>query len=205
MFSQGKSNCTAWVPGHPPGNPSSLVAPRFVTPISSQHSHPLRFQRPSSPQSLIYAQKNSANLPAMPPEPFPYHMSGSTIGLVFLKYRYAFILPNRNVEAVIAGAASRVDEELAGHPGRAEEVLTAPFEYLNDEYHLWLYIQDHPPSQMTWGDLEDAMPILAAWAQEFKTPECDFEIWRWPMTARQVRLGSGLFVLDAGSSPANSQ
>ena len=139
----------------------------------------------------------------MPPVPFPFHMTHSTIGLVFT-FAYPFILPNRNVEATIAGAASRIEQELSGNPGRAEEVLTDPFEYLNDEYHLYLYIGRENPPEITWGDLENMMPILAAWAEEYKTPECDFEVWRWPMTGRQKKLGVGTFVLEAGSPPSDS-
>ena len=128
----------------------------------------------------------------------------STIGLIFLDYLPTMALPNEIVEATIAGSASQIEEELAGNPGRAKEVLTSAFEYLNDEDELYLSIQPWTPVEMTWGDLEDLMPILASWAEEFKTPECDFEIWRWPMTGRQKRLALGHFVLALSAGPPPS-
>lgn len=131
----------------------------------------------------------------MPPEPFPYHMTESTIGLIFKNY--VFPLTNSRVQALIVQAAHKVSKAVTQNPRLRDEVLTESAEHEDEQQEILLAVIPSFSGKMTWGDLEEVFPILAAWAEEYKTPECDFEIWAWPMTGRQRYLGLGHLVLSA--------
>ena len=130
----------------------------------------------------------------MPPEPFRYQMTHSPLGLVFTNYRYGMPLSNSEVQALIAKAAREINDEIASDPRRAGETMLEPSTTLSDDREIFLHIKPES-TRMTYGDLRALMPVLMAWAEVYKSRECDFDIWALPGTASERKLGTGYFVL----------
>lgn len=189
---QADSNCTAWIPGQPPRNASSLDVPRSVLE---------QFLRSLQSRSTTLTHPYSNALKPMPRDRdesgFPFHMTDSIIGFNFTAYKYSFELPNGKVEDLITEEAHKVHDNIEQNPRLRGRALTERAEFIGPDEEFALVLQPQTSVSMTWGDVENVFPILAAWAEEYEAKECDFDIWRWPGTERKKLLGVGIFVYMA--------
>ncbi len=133
----------------------------------------------------------------MPPDLLSFHMTLSSLGLVFTNYDVGILsLPNEIVNLVLGQAIQAVGAALVRDPGLEDRPV-------EDEYLKWthpidevaLFIEPAPPN-MTYGNMYAVFHLLRVWAQEYKAEQCSFVIWAWPGTAQQKRLGQGHFLMD---------
>ena len=133
----------------------------------------------------------------MPPSPFRYHMTRSSMGFVFSSYTATAAIPQAGLESLIAHAAEEVGETLGLHPDLALEILYEDVEWKEDDAGgISLIVEPAQPS-MRFGDLMRMLLVLAGWAERFAAVECEFEIWAWPGVRSQRYLGKGQLVLAA--------
>ncbi|KAL8918399.1 MAG: hypothetical protein Q9208_007369 [Pyrenodesmia sp. 3 TL-2023] len=134
----------------------------------------------------------------MPGNEFPFHMTLSSIGLIFVDYDYIpfMVVPNEIINLDLNQAIRAVSADLARDPTLEDQPV-------RDEYLKWnnavddiaLFIEPMRPN-MTHGNLFAVLHLLRIWAQEYQGVQCSFVIWAWPGTARQKRLGQGHFLGD---------
>lgn len=132
----------------------------------------------------------------MPGHEFPFHMTLSSIGLIFVDYEYLLVIPNEIINLVLNQAVRAVGTDIARDPGLKDQPV-------RDEYLKWnieideiaLFIEPERPN-LTYGSLYAVFHLLRVWAQEYKGVECSFVIWAWPRTPHQKRLGQGHFLKD---------
>lgn len=132
----------------------------------------------------------------MGPEPFEYRMAYTPLGLVFTDYTHASTIPNPEIEGLILRAVQTVHDKLRSNPDLRGQPLMESFTMLDRAYGVFLHIVPNQPD-LTWGELEQLLPVLRAWTREYESVECDFSIWASPGTSQAKRLGTGHIVLSA--------
>ncbi|KAI4187130.1 MAG: hypothetical protein LQ348_004137 [Seirophora lacunosa] len=130
---------------------------------------------------------------------FSYNMTpDKPFGLIFSHYDYLSTFDNDVIEQTFAEATDQIYRELAPDPALANQTVNVGWEYSHliqgtddDYYHLSLFT-DGP--SMTYGDIPVLLAVLETWAREYRTVECDFEIFVRPGTEAQRRFGNGLLM-----------
>ncbi|KAL8708423.1 MAG: hypothetical protein Q9220_006713 [cf. Caloplaca sp. 1 TL-2023] len=167
-LSQSDAPCIPWAPGHPPSN-ASLTTP----------------------------SANDDDLPEMRGQRMPYHMTHSSMGLVFYDYDYRYTLgiEREVLEELIAQAAISVATSISHNPALANTRIQQTETFWQHEDEGVALAIGPPMPEITWGELQSVFPLLSGWASEWKGIECDWEIWVWPGTPATTRkLGIGHFV-----------
>ncbi|KAL8746500.1 MAG: hypothetical protein Q9184_007737, partial [Pyrenodesmia sp. 2 TL-2023] len=107
----------------------------------------------------------------MPGHEFPFHMTLSSIGLIFVNYDHILVVPNEIINLVLNQAIRAVGADMARDPGLENRPV-------RDEYLQWnieideiaLFIEPLVPN-MTYGNLYAVFHLLRVWAQEYKGEE----------------------------------
>ena len=134
---------------------------------------------------------------------FPYHMTPSDpLGLVFTHYDYLSTFDNDIIEQTLSEAANKINQEIASNPALVNQTSDNGWTYehnLPDESEDYYQLSIGPgigqhDSAMTYGDARTVIALLTTWATQWRAVETDFEIWAWPGTGRQRRLGYGMLL-----------
>ena len=130
----------------------------------------------------------------MGPEPFGFHMTQVGYGLIFTGYSHASPINNANIVSLLIIAVRRAIGILERDPRLVIQPMSEPFVLYNARHELFLSIVPNIP-EMTYGNLEDIMVVLARWVEEYSSVECEFEIWEnW---SQQTKLGKGRLALTS--------
>ncbi|KAL8993967.1 MAG: hypothetical protein Q9188_007191 [Gyalolechia gomerana] len=124
----------------------------------------------------------------------PFHMTDSSIGLVFTNYDHWNLIDNPFVDQILTRAIRAVGADLTRDPSLAnqpvhDEELNWPLE---DE-GIALYMQPEIPN-LTYGAMFAVFHLLQVWAREYQTEQCSFVIFSRPGTPQQKELGLGHFL-----------
>ncbi|KAL8855378.1 MAG: hypothetical protein Q9178_007975 [Gyalolechia marmorata] len=81
----------------------------------------------------------------MPDFIFPYHMTRSSLGLIFSSYEYRSVLQNDIIEQTLVEAAQKINHQLASHPNLANQALDDEWVYVQEEHEYLLgFVPDIP-------------------------------------------------------------
>ncbi|KAL8669981.1 MAG: hypothetical protein Q9168_005460 [Polycauliona sp. 1 TL-2023] len=126
----------------------------------------------------------------------PFHMSQSSLGLVFTNYEHFAMLENWIVDYDIDKAIASIRAAIIQDPSFQHHAVPGMRKWAHPTEQIALYIEPQVPI-MTYGNLFAVMHLLRSWAQVYEAEMCSFEIWAFPGTARGQRLGMGHFLGDA--------
>ena len=139
--------------------------------------------------------RSHSNLLHMPDFTFPYHMTRSRLGLNFTNYEYNFsLLRNGIIEQTLKEATQKINSQLASNPDLANQAVDDDWVYVQEEHDYLLRFEPDIP-EMTYGDIPSIIPLLSTWAVQYTGVDCDFDIWAWPGTSAQRKLGIGHILL----------
>lgn len=125
-----------------------------------------------------------------------FHMTaspGSPMGLNFSDYDHKVLTPNHVIDELVAGAIKMLTRAITRNPTLPDQPLTGLEYWVHPgAADFSLFIEPQKPT-MVWGDVLILFRLLGLWSQHYLTEECNFQIWAWPATAIQTRLGTGNF------------
>ncbi|KAL8916864.1 MAG: hypothetical protein Q9208_008296 [Pyrenodesmia sp. 3 TL-2023] len=118
-------------------------------------------------------------------------MTRSPLGLIFSNYEYSYsILINDILEQTLLEAAQEINRQLATDPNLANQALADQWVFVQEKHKYLIELVPDIP-EMTYGDLPIIILVISTWATQYRGVECDFEIWAWPGTSAQRKLGTG--------------
>ncbi|KAL8788637.1 MAG: hypothetical protein Q9213_001565 [Squamulea squamosa] len=141
-------------------------------------------------------RSHSANLLPMPGEKwditarFPFHMTHSTVGVVFSNYDHFWFIPNLVIDQLLNRASQAVRSAIEANPSLEHRPITQETRWEHEHEDLALFLEPDVPN-VTWGDMDGLFHLLGIWAHEYKTEACSFEIWQYPGMHMAKRLGMG--------------
>ncbi|KAL6716095.1 hypothetical protein ACLMJK_005661 [Lecanora helva] len=136
----------------------------------------------------------------MPDFTFAYHMTDSHIGFDFTNYEYSYSrLRNDFIQQTLKEAAQKITKQLDKVPLLSNQAVKADWIYLQAPHEITLKFVPNVP-KMTYGDIRPIIALLSLWATQYKGSEVDFDIWAYPGTSNNRKLGTG-YVLDATRQP----
>ncbi|KAI4189736.1 MAG: hypothetical protein LQ348_003757 [Seirophora lacunosa] len=139
---------------------------------------------------------SSVNLAPMPHEYLPFHMSLSSMGLVFSNYESTLFVANRITNEILTRAIRAVSIDLARNPELESRPVRDVFlKWTHPVAQIALYVEPQVPN-LTFGGMYGLFYLLQIWAREYQTEQCSFLIWAWPGTTQQKLLGQGHLLMD---------
>ncbi|KAL8837309.1 MAG: hypothetical protein Q9170_002566 [Blastenia crenularia] len=122
-------------------------------------------------------------------------MTHSPLGFIFSNYEYRYqFLFNDIIQQTLVEAGQKIDHQLENNPALANQALDDEWFYIQEaEEYLLGFIPNEP--EMTYGDIPTIIPLISTWATQYAGVECEFEIWVWPGTSTQRKLGRGALLL----------
>ncbi|KAL8882377.1 MAG: hypothetical protein Q9198_000614 [Flavoplaca austrocitrina] len=143
----------------------------------------------------------STNLIPMPrgsgddPGTLPFHMDRTSLGFVFSGYDYVSTISNPIVDQILNQAIAAISAALARDPTLSNRPLQKHVKWTHPVDGYSLYVDPEVPN-LTHGSLFAVLHLLRSWTRVYQAEECTFDIWAFPGTAQQKRLGEGIFILD---------
>ncbi|KAI4114984.1 MAG: hypothetical protein LQ345_004341 [Seirophora villosa] len=138
----------------------------------------------------------SVNLAPMPHGHLPFHMSLSSMGVVFSNYESSLFVANRITNEILTRAIRAVSIDLARDPELESRPVRDVFlKWTHPIAKIALYIEPHVP-HLTFGGLYSLLYLLQLWAWEYQTEQCSFLIWAWPGSVQRKLLGQGYLLMD---------
>ncbi|KAI4266570.1 MAG: hypothetical protein LQ337_008747 [Flavoplaca oasis] len=122
-------------------------------------------------------------------------MDHTSLGLVFSAYDQLSTIDNPIVNQILTQAIAATSAALARDPTLSDRPLQEPVKWNHPVDGYALYIEPDIPN-LTHGNLFAMLHLLRSWARVYQAEECIFEIWAFPGTAQQKRLGEGILILD---------
>ncbi|KAL8837325.1 MAG: hypothetical protein Q9176_005743 [Flavoplaca citrina] len=182
--------------GRPPSLSTSRAACNPTIP-NPPRSAPVNY--PIHPYPLLTSL--STNLIPMPegrggdPGILPFHTDRTSLGLVFSAYDHISTISNSIVDQILTQAIATTSAALARDPTLSNRPLQEHVKWTHPVDGYALYIDPEVPN-LTHGSLFAVLHLLRSWTRVYQAEECTFDIWAFPGTAQQKRLGEGIFILD---------
>ncbi|KAL8959323.1 MAG: hypothetical protein Q9193_003797 [Seirophora villosa] len=139
---------------------------------------------------------SSVSLAPMPLGYLPFHMSLSSMGLVFSNYESTLFVANRITNEILTQAIRAVSEDLARNPELESRPVRDVFlKWTHPIAKIALYVEPDVPN-LTFGHMSRLFYLLQMWAWEYQSEQCSFLIWAWPGSTQQKLLGQGHLLMD---------
>ena len=125
----------------------------------------------------------------------PFHMDRTSLGFVFSAYDHMSTISNSIVDQILTQAIATTSAALTRDPTLAGRPLQEHVKWTHPVDGYSLYVDPEVPN-LTHGSLFAVLHLLRSWTRVYQAEECTFDIWAFPGTAQQKRLGEGIFILD---------
>ncbi|KAL8921099.1 MAG: hypothetical protein Q9172_004192 [Xanthocarpia lactea] len=128
------------------------------------------------------------------PGTLSFHMDRTSIGLVFAGYDHVSTISNPIVNEILTQAIATTSAALSRDPTLSDRPLQEYVKWTHPIAGCALYVDPEIPN-LTHGGLFAVLHLLRNWVRVYQAEDCTFDIWAFPGTAQQRRLGGG-YLLD---------